>query len=93
MNEPSVFNQYEITMPKSNIHTMKDGTLVFHRDVHNAYGLMMSKATFDGLLERDQGKMRPFVLTRSCFFGSQKYAAKWTGDNQATFDEMAVSIN
>lgn len=33
------------------------------------------------------------MLTRSVFIGSQKYAAKWTGDNQATFDELGVSIN
>jgi len=29
-------------MPKVNIHILGDGTKVLHRDVHNAYGLMMS---------------------------------------------------
>jgi mannosyl-oligosaccharide alpha-1,3-glucosidase len=32
-------------------------------------------------------------LTRSVFFGSQKFAAKWTGDNRARYSELAVSIN
>ena len=68
-------------MPKYLIHVMSDAKLVMHRNVHNAYGLMMSKATYDGLLKRDEGQQRPFVLTRSVFLGSQKYAAKWTGDN------------
>ncbi|TNV84333.1 hypothetical protein FGO68_gene5628 [Halteria grandinella] len=93
MNEPSVFNQYEGTMPKNNVHIMSDGSVVLHRNVHNAYGLMMSKATYEGLIKRDAEKLRPFALTRSVFLGSQKYAAKWTGDNQATFDELGVSIN
>ena len=45
MNEPSVFNDNfddQTTMPKVNVHILGDGTKVPHRDVHNAYGLMMS---------------------------------------------------
>ena len=54
---------------------------------------MMSKATYEGLVERDNGRQRPFVLTRSVFFGSQKYAAKWTGDNRSKMEELAVSVS
>lgn len=54
---------------------------------------MMAKATYEGLVERDQGKLRPFVLSRSVFLGSQKYGAKWTGDNHASYSELALSIN
>jgi len=54
---------------------------------------MMAKATYEGLVERDQGELRPFVLSRSVFIGSQKYGAKWTGDNQASYEELRVSIN
>ena len=93
MNEPSVFNQNEITMPKLNIHFTKEGIAVLHRDIHNAYGHLMAKATYDGLIIRDSGSLRPFVLTRSAFAGTQKYAAKWTGDNRATEEELQVSIN
>lgn len=53
MNEPSVFNQNQITMPKNLLHVMGDASMALHRDLHNAYGLMMSKATFEGLKKRD----------------------------------------
>lgn len=47
------------------------------------------------MLERDklENRQRPFVLTRSSFFGTQKYAAKWTGDNRASREEVDVSIS
>ncbi|CDW76776.1 neutral alpha-glucosidase ab [Stylonychia lemnae] len=93
MNEPSVFNQDETIMPKHNLHVLSNDKTVLHRDVHNAYGLLMSMATYKGLQFRDQFNRRPFILTRSSFFGSQKYAAKWTGDNRSKLDELWVSIS
>jgi alpha 1,3-glucosidase len=49
MNEPSVFGGHEGTLPSDSKHYLGDGTTVYHKDVHNAYGLMMSMATYDGL--------------------------------------------
>ena len=54
---------------------------------------MMSKATYNGLYQRDEKPLRPFILTRSAYFGTQKYAAKWTGDNRANIEELKVSVN
>ncbi len=48
MNEPSVFNGPEISMPRDNLHA---GSWE-HRDVHNLYGLTFANATYHGLLER-----------------------------------------
>jgi alpha 1,3-glucosidase len=69
-------------------HLKEDGTTILHRDVHNAYGSMMHKTTHKGVLARDDNERRAFILTRSFFFGSQKYGAYWSGDNQATFIEL-----
>ncbi|RMZ86491.1 hypothetical protein DV736_g6282, partial [Chaetothyriales sp. CBS 134916] len=89
MNEPSVFNGPEVTMPRDNIH---HGNWE-HRDLHNLYGMTFHNATYHALIERKKGEVRrPFVLTRSFFAGSQRTAAMWTGDNQANWGHLAASI-
>jgi mannosyl-oligosaccharide alpha-1,3-glucosidase len=65
---------------------------VEHRELHNAYGYYFHMATADGLLKRDKGKHRPFVLSRAFFAGSQRYGAVWTGDNSADWDHLKSSI-
>lgn len=45
----------------------------FFRHVHNEYGLWHIKGTYQGLLDRTQGKYRPFILTRAAFAGTQRY--------------------
>ncbi|CAD7091219.1 unnamed protein product [Hermetia illucens] len=87
MNEPSVFNGPEITMLKDNVHF---GGWE-HRHIHNLYGHMYLMATFDGLSRRDPNQ-RPFILTRSHFAGSQRYAAMWTGDNKADWGHLEASV-
>ncbi|KAI4180650.1 MAG: hypothetical protein L6R41_007093 [Letrouitia leprolyta] len=90
MNEPSVFNGPETTMPKDNLHF---GNWE-HRDVHNVNGLTFVNATYEALLARDDPKhpRRPFVLTRSFYAGSQRMGAMWTGDNLASWDHLEASI-
>lgn len=61
-----------------------------HKEVHNVYGHLMAKATYEGLKEQD-GK-RPFVITRACYSGSQKYSTAWTGDNQSLWVHLKMSI-
>jgi len=88
MNEPSVFNGPEVTMPKDMMHY---GNWE-HRDVHNLYGLLQILSTYEGHIQRSNGKLRPFILTRSHFVGAQRYAAVWTGDNMANWGHLKASI-
>ncbi|XP_067007712.2 neutral alpha-glucosidase AB [Anabrus simplex] len=88
MNEPSVFNGPEVTMHKDCLH---HGGWE-HREIHNVNGLFHTLTTFDGLMRRSQGKLRPFILTRSFFAGSQRFAAVWTGDNTAEWGHLKITI-
>jgi len=87
MNEPSVFNGPEVTMAKDKMHGN-----VEHRDLHNMYGMLYTMATHQGHLIRSDHKLRPFVLTRSAYAGSQLYTAIWTGDNTADWGHLEASI-
>ncbi|KAF8342699.1 glycoside hydrolase family 31 protein [Cantharellus anzutake] len=88
MNEPSVFNGPEITMPKDSIHY---GGWE-HRDVHNINGMLYHNQTSQAVMRRGTELKRPFVLSRSFFAGSQRFGAIWTGDNLGTWEHMAVGI-
>eukprot|EP01126_Amoeba_proteus_P019989 TRINITY_DN2044_c0_g1_i3.p1 TRINITY_DN2044_c0_g1~~TRINITY_DN2044_c0_g1_i3.p1 ORF type:complete len:651 (-),score=144.68 TRINITY_DN2044_c0_g1_i3:2532-4484(-) len=88
MNEPSVFDGPEVTMKKDAIHA---GGWE-HREVHNIYGMSMHRATREGLLQRDGGSKRPFVLSRSFYAGSQRWGAVWTGDNKAEWSHLEATV-
>ena len=70
MNEPAVFNVETMTLPLDSLHYTTDGKAYQHRDVHNMYGTLQHKASFNGMLMRDDYLMRPLILTRAFYFGS-----------------------
>jgi len=61
-----------------------------HDEIHNLYGHLMAQATYQGLLKTD-GR-RPFVLTRACFAGSQRFCSGWTGDNHSMWQHLQLSL-
>lgn len=61
-----------------------------HAETHNLYGLMMAKATYEGL-EKHRNE-RSFVLTRSGYAGVQKWSSVWMGDNHSLWDHLEMSL-
>jgi alpha-glucosidase len=90
MNEPAVFQTVTGTMPLDRRHD-NEGQPTDHREIHNVYGLLNSRATHEGLL-RLQPDSRPFVLTRASFAGAQRYAAIWPGDNISSWSHLQATI-
>ncbi|MBX3383343.1 MAG: hypothetical protein KF864_07520 [Phycisphaeraceae bacterium] len=94
MNEPAVFGGVEKTMPVSNRHNADDdlGGPGDHAQYHNIYGMLMVRASREGIAAHRPDK-RPFLLTRSNFLGGQRYAATWTGDNRSDWNHLRWSIS
>ncbi|WP_322907609.1 TIM-barrel domain-containing protein [Paenibacillus sp. SGZ-1009] len=89
MNEPAIFNTLK-TMDPDVMH-LNDGDPVTHEEIHNLYGMYMSRATYEGMKSHMNGR-RPFVLTRAGYSGIQRYAAIWTGDNRSFWEHMAMAM-
>ncbi len=87
MNEPSVFNEGK-TIPGDAVHNV-GGRKIRHDVVHNAYGLLEARATFEAMSDVIP---EPYILSRSGFAGIQKYAAVWTGDNISSWDDLRLQI-
>lgn len=88
MNEPSVFNGPEVSMQKDLLNLNGEE----HREWHNLYGMLFHRATGEGQIRRNYDEdVRPFVLSRAFFAGSQQYGAIWTGDNKAEWSHLEVA--
>ncbi|MBL3658854.1 TIM-barrel domain-containing protein [Fulvivirga sediminis] len=92
MNEPAVFDGPEGSMPFDNIHR-GGGDLPAgeHIRYHNVYGLLMVKASREGIMKANPD-LRPFILSRANYLGGQRYAATWSGDNVSSEAHMKMSI-
>ena len=61
-----------------------------HAETHNLYGLMMARASCEGLKRWRQE--RSFVLTRSGYAGVQRWSSVWMGDNQSQWEHLEMSL-
>jgi alpha-glucosidase len=90
MNEPSVFDTINGTMP-DDVEFDNDGRPSSSLEDHNVYGQQMSRASRRGLLLARPDR-RTFVLTRASYAGGQRYAAIWTGDNSSDWNHLRSGI-
>lgn len=84
----------EVSFPKDVVHYKG----FENRDIHNIYGLLISAATFQGLIDRnlqntEKAYLRPYLVSLNIFSGSQKYAWSWTGDTNSTWDDLKKSLS
>jgi alpha-glucosidase len=91
MNEPAVFVPPTKTMPLDTVHYVEERK-TDHREIHNVFGMQNVRGTYEGLLKL-QPDVRPFVLTRAAYAGTERYAATWTGDNTASWNHMRLSLS
>ncbi|HWD91826.1 MAG TPA: glycoside hydrolase family 31 protein [Verrucomicrobiae bacterium] len=91
MNEPALFNTPTGTLPLD-VMFDNEGQPTSQREVHNVFGQLMSRATYEGLAQLRPNE-RPFVLTRASFAGGQRYAAVWTGDSQTDWASLRQSVS
>lgn len=70
--------------------THQDGTEEY--DHHNLFGHQILNATYYALLAAIPDK-RPFIIGRSTFVGTGKWAGHWGGDNTSLFAYMLFSIS
>lgn len=87
MNEPAIFP--DKTFPDDTRHAF-EGYSCSHLKAHNIYGQCMAQATRMGMLQNAPHR-RPFVLSRAGFAGLQRWAATWTGDNDADWENLKMA--
>ena len=68
-----------------------DGVRVRHSDVHNLYGFNMTKAAGEAF-ERIAPDKRILMFSRSSYIGMHRYGGIWTGDNNAWWSQLLLSI-
>jgi alpha-glucosidase len=90
MNEPAVFSPPTATMPLTVRHD-NEGQPTDHREIHNVYGQLMTRSTFEGLAKL-RPRERPFVLTRATYAGGQRYSAIWPGDNVSDWPALSQGL-
>ena len=86
MNEPASFNG---PLPLD-VEFDREDKKMYHKEIHNVYGHLMAEATFNGLMK--YSNRRPFVITRACYAGTQKFSSGWTGDNQSLWSHLQMAI-
>ncbi|MFT3790996.1 MAG: glycoside hydrolase family 31 protein [Rudaea sp.] len=101
MDEPAIFTPDGFNGPQPpqgpqktfalDVRHAGDGDPGTHARYHNVFGMQMVRATFEGL-RKLAPERRPFAITRAGYAGVQRYAAVWSGDNDASWDHLALTI-
>ncbi len=68
-----------------------NGKMVKHSDVHNLYGMNMTRSAFEALQEICPEK-RTLFFSRSSYIGAHRYGGIWQGDNKSWWSHILQSM-
>ncbi|MBP0956289.1 MAG: alpha-glucosidase [Oscillospiraceae bacterium] len=68
-----------------------NGQRVKHSDVHNLYGMNMTRCAFESLREVCPEK-RTLFFSRSSYIGAHRYGGIWQGDNKSWWSHILQSM-
>ena len=71
-------------------HNVND-RMVKHSDVHNLYGMNMTRSAFEALREICPEK-RTLFFSRSSYIGAHRYGGIWQGDNKSWWSHILQSM-
>lgn len=75
---------------KAMFHTV-DGRRVCHDDVHNLYGMNMTRAAAEGF-QRACPDRRVLMFSRASAIGAHRWGGIWTGDNHAWWEHLLLNV-
>lgn len=93
MGEPAIFAADDSARhaPDYLVHDW-EGDGATHLEAHNVYGMLMGRASREGL-ERLAPDRRHLLILRAGYAGAQRYATSWTADNLSQWDQLRLSIS
>ena len=68
-----------------------NGKMIKHSDVHNLYGMNMTRSAFEALQEICPEK-RTLFFSRSSYIGAHRYGGIWQGDNKSWWSHILQSM-
>jgi alpha-glucosidase len=68
-----------------------NGEKVRHSDVHNLFGMNMTRSAYEALREINPDK-RTLFFSRSSFIGAHRYGGIWQGDNKSWWAHILQSM-
>ena len=71
----------------ADMHHLAGGELVSHPKVHNLYGASMTRAAGE-FFEKEFGKEKILLFSRSSMIGSHRYGGIWFGDNHSWWSHI-----
>lgn len=91
MNEPVSFTAWgDLELPETSQFHL-EGSKAGYASAHNLYGFQMNRSGYEAL-QRYRPDNRPWILSRSGWAGSQRFAWNWTADTGCTWECLRMNL-